>query len=243
MKYHCLLFLLFLIPVGCRDSDKKPSLQTVAENSQLRPPSRSVEQNVLASDSLPAVQIKVADEFHFVGNFDFEIIANSDEYADSIQGKPIAKGERFVFASAADKVVDKLFIVQFEGFLPEYDFTYNYNFDKAEFIGSKKYRHNTWFYNNKELAQENPGNEGAKTTAFLEEKGYKLEDEFMMSRFVGLASEDRKNEIIIFYIEMLKHTTGYSLQEFENTLPKEKANAIEQSFIERSKGSFLIIKG
>ena len=63
----------------------------------------------------------------------------------------------------------------------------------------------------------------------------------MMSRFVGLASEDRKNEIIIFYIEMLKTSTGYSLDEWENSVPEAEATGIDSSFIARSRMSFRIV--
>ncbi len=65
----------------------------------------------------------------------------------------------------------------------------------------------------------------------------------MMSRFVGLASKDRKNEIIIFYHEMLKTTIGYSLDEYENSLSDEEDNSIRNLFIERSRKSFNIING
>lgn len=64
-----------------------------------------------------------------------------------------------------------------------------------------------------------------------------------MSRFVGLASEDRKNEIIIFYHEMLKKTIGYSLDEWENSALPEKMQFIDSVFVQRSKNSFTIIEG
>ena len=63
----------------------------------------------------------------------------------------------------------------------------------------------------------------------------------MMSRFVGLPSEDRKHEIIIYYLEMLKKTTGYSLEEYENEISKEEAASIEKSLVERSRESFSIL--
>lgn len=205
---------------------------------------RHVKGNLLVSGEYPEITIEVSDEFAFIGTFDFEIIANSDEYPQEMQGKAVASGERFVFASAdEDKNVSKLFIVQFEGFLNDNDFTYNYNFDQAEFIGENKYRHNTWFYDSKQLAEDNPQNEGAKTRAFLQDEGYTLDDHFMMSRFVGLASKDRKKEIIIYYIEMLKQTTGYSLQEYEDSVGDEEAATIRRDFVERSRNSFKIIKG
>ncbi len=65
----------------------------------------------------------------------------------------------------------------------------------------------------------------------------------MMSRFVGLASDDRKNEIIIFYHEMLHKTTGYSLEEYEHSVTSEESALIERSFIDRSNQSFEILKG
>lgn len=215
-----------------------PKEQPVDEQS----PHRMVEGNTIISPNTPKIKIEVADEFDYVGQFDFEIIANSDEYPQNLQGMPVAAGERLVFVKAdQDKKVEKLFIVQFEGFLDSNDFVYNYDFSNADFIGDNKYRHNTWYYDNKVAIQENPLGESAKTDAFLKKMGFQTEDHFMMSRFVGLASEDRKNEIIIYYIEMLKASTGYSLDEWENTVPEAEATGIDSSFIARSRTSFRVL--
>lgn len=90
-------------------------------------------------------------------------------------GKPVAAGERLVFAIADEEdQIEKLFIVQFEGFRPTNDFIYNYNFDKAGFIGKNKYRHNTWYYDGKNSIKENPLGEWAKTESFLKEKNFVL---------------------------------------------------------------------
>ncbi len=240
------LFILLTIStllLSCQTKKKevKDNTQNVSTEKSIV---RFVKGNTIISKKLPKIEIKVDEEFSFVGKFDFEIIASSDEYSEDMQGKPVAVGERYVFASTDEnRSVNKLFIVQFEGFLPENDLIYNYDFDKSNFIGENKYRHNTWFYDSKKLAQGNPNNEGAKTRTFLEEKGFQLEDQFMMSRFVGLASENRKNEIIIFYHEMLKQTTGDSLEEYEKSINDEGVKAIRDSFIERSRRSFSITKG
>ena len=243
MKNYILLGCCIAIFIACGGNDQTTSSSATA--MEVTPHlSRIVEGNILASDTLPNIKIKVADDFQYIGKFDFEIIANSDEYAADVRGKAVATGDRFVFAVADEqKVIEKLFIVQLEGFLPEFGFTYNYNFSQAETIGANKYRHNTWFYDSKAAAQRNPQNEGALTRAFLKGKGYQLEDEFMMSRFVGLASEDRFNEIIIFYHEMLNSATGHSLEAYENSLDEATAKAIEDAFVERSRQSFSIIDG
>ncbi|UOY05115.1 hypothetical protein L0P88_14305 [Muricauda sp. SCSIO 64092] len=240
-RYILITLAVFLLSCQTKKKEVKDDVQSVLPEKGLK---RLVEANVLTSNELPKIEIKVENEFRFMGQFDFEILASSDEYPEDMQGKAVAAGERYIFAQVNEnRSVDKLFIVQFEGFLPENDFIYNYNFSTADSIGGNRYRHNTWFYDSKKLAQENPNEEGAKTRAFLEGKGYVLEDEFMMSRFVGLASEDRKNEIIIFYLEMLNKTTGISLEEYENSISAEKAESIRNSFIGRSRKSFEIIKG
>ncbi|WP_299438404.1 hypothetical protein [uncultured Aquimarina sp.] len=239
--YTILLVLAMIFSCQTKKKEIKNDTQKVLSEKSIK---RFVKGHTLVSNKLPEVEISINSEFKFIGKFDFEIIASSDEYSEDMQGKSIAAGERYVFASMDEKKsINKLFIVQFEGFLAENNLIYNYDFSTADFIGENKYRYNTWFYDSKKSAQENPNGEGAKTRAFLEEKGYVLEDQFMMSRFVGLASKDRKNEIIIFYQEMLNKTTGYSLEKYENSISDEEAKFIRDSFIERSKNSFNITRG
>lgn len=205
-----------------------------------RAPERSVEDQLLISPATPSFDIRVADELSYVGRFDFEIIASSDEYPVELQGQPVASGERFVFVSAdSDNAVEKLFIVQYEGFLPDNDFIYRYDFSNAGSIGGHKFRHNIWIYDARQNALDNPLGEGAKTLAFLAEKGLSVEPHFMMSRFVGLASEDRKHEIIVFYQEMLKATTGQTLETLARLLEPEVAQ-IEDALEQRARASFAI---
>ena len=201
---------------------------------------RTVDDQLLISPATPSFNIRVAEDLSYVGSFDFEIIADSEEYPLDVQGQPVAAGERFVFAAADDgQTISKLFIVQYEGFLPENEFTYNYDFSDAGMIGGYKFRHNVWLYDARQSALERPLGEGAKTLAFLEEKGLSVEPDFMMSRFVGLASEDRKNEIIIFYQEMLKGSTGYTSADLD-TIPEHELAEIKQALEERARASFAI---
>lgn len=234
MKKHSLLLLSLLIALSCTPT-KKESPTSPEENMV---PVRTVDKNLFRSNTLPNIQIQVAEEFDYVGSFYFEIIASSEEYPDSIQGKAVAAGDRYVFVrSNEENKVEKLFIVQLEGFLPNNTFKYNYRFDQAEQIGGNRYRHNTWFYDSAEQAAQNPNNEGARTRRFLQDKGFTLEDDVMMARWVGLASEDRKYEIILFYMEMMEGSIGHSLEAFE-ALPEEEQARIEAKFVERARKGF-----
>ena len=243
MRLLSLAVIAFLLVNACSSSNSENEEKQV-QKKEVDLTERQVIDNVIISEDTPSIKIKVDDEFAFVGKFDFEIIASSEEYPEDLIGKPIASGERLVFLkSDQEQSVEKLFIVQFEGFLPENDLIYNYDFSKAESIGSNKYRHNTWIYDARSMAEQNPSNEGAKTIKFIEDKGFTLQDYFMMSRFVGLASEDRKNEIIIFYQEMLTKTTGLTLDEYEQSTTQADRETIINSLVERSRNSFEIIEG
>jgi hypothetical protein len=237
----------FLIPllfalIFCQAASTQAN--ETGNNSQKISSTRFVKDNILHSNETPQIEIRIDDEFKFIGKFDFEIIATSDEYSEELLGKPIAAGERFVFVvTNGNDEIEKLFIIQLEGFLPDINLLYYYDFSSAELIGNNKYRHNIRFYDAEESAMQNPVSEGALTRNFLREKGFDLDNQYMMSRFVGLASDDRKNEIIIFYMEMLGKTTGYSLDEYQNSISDKESELIEQSFEERSRKSFNIITG
>ncbi|MBX2818622.1 MAG: hypothetical protein KTR29_03040 [Rhodothermaceae bacterium] len=90
-------------------------------------PERSVHNNILVSSDLPDIRVAVDPEFTYVGRFDFFI-------------RDVAYGERFVFVDAENKKVQRLFIFQFEGFLPTNTMTYNYNFSQAEEIGGFRFQ-------------------------------------------------------------------------------------------------------
>jgi hypothetical protein len=162
---------------------------------------RRVRGNKLISDTLPKITVEVDRDFTYVGRFDFKI-------------RDVAAGERFVFVDAGkDKKVRRLFLAQFEGFLPSNTHTYNYNFDNAALMNGHKFRQNTWAYSNAASEMENPQNEGVLTARLLREKGYKIEDEFMMSRFVTVPDTERRNEMILYYLENVS-TSGRRLSEF-----------------------------
>lgn len=243
MRPIILLAFATVTLAGC-ETRNRDSVAPLRVDGEPRSSVRTVDGNVLDSPAIPNVAIRVDSSFVFAGSFDIEILANADEWSDSLVGKPIAAGERFLFVDAGpDKSVSRLLIVQFEGFLDNNDQTYNYSFADAEVIGENRYRHNTWFYDSREQAAQNPSGEGARTRAFLAGNGYELEDEHMMSRFVALASADRRNEMIIYYIEMLRCSTGLTLAEWEALESGGGGEDILRRFVDRSRSAFDIVRG
>lgn len=163
-------------------------------------PNRKVENNTIFSDSLPIIRILVNGRFKYAGRFNFKI-------------RDVAAGERFVFIDEKDGKVKRMFIAQFEGFLPHIDDYFRYSFANAQTFGSHKFRHNTWAFDNRESIKKNPDGESALTTVFLKSKGYSLEDELMMSRFITVPDKAKKHELILFYFENLS-STNHRLSDF-----------------------------
>jgi len=154
---------------------------------------RRVENNVLISDSLPQIKIKVDPAIPYVGSFPFKI-------------KDIAAGERYVFAESEGKKIKRAVIAQFEGFLPESSEIYRYSFANAISIGPHKFNHNTFAFTNADAVKENPEDEAALTASFLKKKDFEIPDAWIVSRFLTLGDESRKYEMILFYQEDAEST-------------------------------------
>lgn len=190
-------------------------------------PKRIVLYNLIVSSALPKIEVEVSSEFKYAGRFDFMI-------------RHVAAGERVVFVDADEKKVKRLFIAQFEGFFPEIDDFYRYSFENSMELGGLKFRHNTLAYSNKDSRMANPNGEGVLTADFLKKNGYILEDELMISRFVTVAGDDKKHELILYYFENVS-TTGYGLKDlYEGDEPTEIWKEISKKLKVRSQESFAV---
>ncbi len=161
---------------------------------------RTVKKNTIISQALPDIRIRVNEAFIYAGKIDFKI-------------KDIAKGERYILVETKDRRVNRMFIAQFEGFLPSNTMTYNYSFQNALDLSGHRFKQNTFAFSNAEALVKNPSGEAALTAAFLREKGFILEDELMASRYVTVPDSARRHELILFYVENAS-ATGRRLQEF-----------------------------
>ncbi len=188
---------------------------------------RYVRGNTLISGKLPQIKIVVDEKFRYAGRFDFRI-------------RDVAAGERFVFVDAEKKKVKRLFIAQFEGFLPGVDDFFRYSFANAETFGGHKFRHNNFAFSNKEARENNPHGESVLTSDFLKEKGYELEDELMLSRFLTVPDKEKRNELILFYVENIS-PTEHTLSEFyDGDNETEIWKRIGKDLRERSLKSFAV---
>jgi len=145
----------------------------------------------------------VSNDFHFVGRIPFTI-------------GEIASGERIVFAKTRGKLVERLFVVQFESILPKSKEEYRYDISNGLQIGGLRFRTSTFAYSSDEAARQNPLGEAPLMSAFLKREGYIVSDELMAARFATIAGAGRRHEMIIFYLQPVA-ATGFKRSDLYGT--------------------------
>lgn len=150
---------------------------------------RFVEGNVVISEANPRLAIKVDSSFSYLGKH-------------SIKIRDVAAGERIVFAQMDDATIEKMLILQFEGFLPSMpNETYRYDFSGKPLVAGYPFRSNAFAFDLPKARSENPGNESADTATFLEIRGLTPPKTWMMWRSLTVELPERRDELIIFYVE------------------------------------------
>ena len=150
-----------------------------------------VESNTFISSDNPDIRVSVDRKFKYIGSLPFAI-------------EKVARGNRYIFVQAnPEKHIQRMFIIQQEGFVPSSDEIYRYKITTPAKLGSSDYQHSVIMYDNDANIREEPGKEADLTQRFLADHGYVLEPELVMSRFARSADSERKHEIIFFCFENL----------------------------------------
>ena len=185
------------------------------ESSQMR----RVKRQVLTSTSLPPIRIKFDKLFKYVGSQSFILYDR-------------AQVEQHFFVNAdKQKRIKRMYMMQFEGYLPNIKATYDYPVTKTVNLGGQTYIVNSESIPNVPAAlKQNPQSDVARAASFLESKGYRISESIMFQRFVRLVDEAKRNEFILLYVE--DSATGVFAE-------NEKAR---QEFSSRALKGFTILK-
>jgi hypothetical protein len=152
---------------------------------------RSVKGQVLDSRELPAVRLRFDKAFSYAGSQEFILY-------------DVARAEQHFFVDA-DKQgrIKRMYWVQFEGYLPSNSQSYRYRVNKVVNIGGLDFIADAYARNIK----GNPGrpdSDGNRARTFLEGKGYRMaSDDVMSQRLVHLVGEQKRNELMVIYMEDL----------------------------------------
>lgn len=189
------------------------SAQRRAEAAQ----TRVVKGRVLTSTSLPPIRIRFDKGFKYVGSQKFVLYERAQ-----------AEQHFFVDADARGRI-RRMYMLQFEGYLPGIDASYSYEAKETVNLGGLDYIVNAESIPNvaAALAQQ-PQSDAARAVEFLKGKGYSVGESVRFQRFVRLVDDSKRNEFIMLYVE-----------DAGATQPDETAM---REFRERALKGFVILK-
>jgi len=192
-------------------------------------PERLFENNVLTSSALPRIKLKIADDLHYLGRVKFMLYG-------------VADVDLFIFVSASTgKQMDRIFLVQFEGYLDTNAHTYTYPATHTVTLNGHDYIHDT-FVNPSAAEFENPESDSAQTMNYILEHGYTLPADFISARLVRLLDNSRK-EILFSFVEDLANF-GHTAADISHDSRLLRAySTLENQVLEHALAAFEVIEG
>lgn len=190
----------------------------IAQTKSLRP----VKNRVLVSKEMPAASLKFGKDFKYASGHQFVLYG-------------VANAEQHFFVNA-DKngLVRRMYWVQFEGYLPTNTHSYNYRVTKSVNIGGFSFVADAYARN----IRANPGrpdSDGAMARNFLAQNGYRLgSDEIISQRLVHLIGEDKRNELMIIYLEDMSGLGLTSADLADGGKAADKRNEIYDALLGRA---------
>lgn len=188
---------------------------------QAEGPQRKVDGSIITSEREPKVCIEVPAAAHYVG-------------ADRFVLYEIANCEIHLFVEAdAQKHVQRLYWVQFEGYLPSKpELAHTYDSPRHVQIGGLDFFVDTWITTKD--AQSRKGSDGEHVRALLRAKGYFMPPAMASVRLVHLLDETKRQELMIIYSEDLAPSGLTAAELKEGGKAHDRWPRIEKSAIERA---------
>jgi hypothetical protein len=189
-------------------------------------PERKVEGNMITSERDPKVRIQLPKSAEYAGSDRWNLY-------------DVADCEVQVFVEAdAQKNVQRLYWVQFEGYLPaKPEMKYQYDSPQHATIGGLDFYLDTWFRPNH--AATRPGSDREHVQALISAKGYKMPAGMMYVRLVHLLNEQKRKELMIIYGEDLA-PTGHTVDDLQEGGGHSPWPVIAKGLVERAEQKIVL---
>ena len=194
---------------------------------QVRGPQRRVDGNLIVSERDPRVSIRLPKAAQYVGVDRWPLYGMAD-----------CELHAFVEADAA-KNVQRLYWVQFEGYLPTRpELRHTYDSPRHATLGTWDFYVDTWV--RPKDAATRAGSDREHIETLIHAKGYNMPAGMMDVRLVHLLDPEKRKELMIIYGEDLAPTglTAADLQ--EGGKAHDRWPEIEKGLIERAKQSIAL---
>jgi len=194
--------------------------------AQSTAPERRVNGNVITSTRDPKIRITVPESARYLG-------------ADRWPLYDLADCELHAFVEAApakhskDKSVQRLYWIQFEGYLPSKpEMNYTYDSPQHANIGGLDFFVDTWVRAND--ARVRPGSDREHVEALVRKGGYTIPPGMMYVRLVHLLDQTKRRELMIVYGEDLA-PAGFSAADLdEHGKAHDRWPEIAKGLVERA---------
>jgi hypothetical protein len=155
-------------------------------------PARSVENNVLTSSDLPRIKLRIDPRLRFVGRLQFVLY-------------DVAEADLFVFVEADDTgKISRRIIVQFEGYLDNNSYTYNYGSPTTVKVGTHEFLQDYYATDREHVTKPvRPDSDSARVSKLLGANGYTEPVRSVRARLVRLLGAERRKELLLIYGESL----------------------------------------
>jgi hypothetical protein len=181
-------------------------------------------QHVLRSATLPPLTVTVSSDLSYLGQLKYDV-------------GDVARAEEYVFADTARGKIRRAFIAHFEHFIPSNAQVFNYPRLQMATLGQHEYLHQTWAIRAFDLfavpAMQN----------FLHTRHLEAEASWLVDRYVRVVDEERKNEVIFFYLESASANAPdihYGGAPSEPPPPPAPPPAVEREFLQRARATFQV---
>jgi hypothetical protein len=191
---------------------------------------RSAKGQTLTSPELPALKLKFDKAFKYAGGHTFILY-------------DVARAEQHFYVDAdKDGNVSRFYWIQFEGYLPSNTHSYNYRSPKTVNIGGLDFFADV-YARKVDPKQGRPDSDGNRAREFLRSKGFKTaSDEVMMQRLVHLLDKEKRNELMIIYLEVLTPSGLTSADLAAGGRAHDKWQSISEGLLQRARSGMQIIR-
>lgn len=148
---------------------------------------RTVQGNTITSDTLPSIRFVVDSSLRYLGQQTF-VLYN------------VANAEQFFFAEVDGRRIKRFVWVQFEGYLPAVNATYDYSRDSTIAMWGRTI-HRTSELRATPTSEPRPDSDGAMARKFLRDRGLALAPNMLYHRLVWLIDQPARNELMVIYME------------------------------------------
>jgi len=182
-------------------------------------PERVVNGNTITSARDPAIRIVLPQAAQYVGNSRWDLY-------------DVADAELHVFVEADEqKLVRRLYWIQFEAYLPSNTHTYRYKFEEKLTHAGLEFDVRARFGPTNEPPK--PGSDLEHVMALLARGGFRAPAEMMNVRLVYLPDADKRKELMFIYAEDLA-PTGSTFAELSVPAGEVRWQGLKPALIKRA---------